>query len=185
MIKIAICGQLRAGKDEVANRIYHTHDYFEKLAFGDALKRLYHELLPWVPTDPKPRAGYQKFGQLAREQFGEDIWIRHAERMLGFYERVKRPDGVLITDLRQPNEYEWARANGWIIVRVTAPDELRLARAKAAGDQFDAKDLAHDTEQHVGAFDVDYEIVNDGTIDELYAKVDAMMSEIGNRSSTV
>lgn len=178
MIKIAICGQLRAGKDEVANRIYHTHDYFEKLAFGDALKRLYHELLPWVPTEPKPRAGYQQFGQLAREQFGEDIWIRHAERMLAFYDRHKRYDGVVLSDLRQPNEYEWARLNGWTIVRVTAPDELRLARAKSAGDQFDAKDLAHDTEQHVNKFQVDYDIWNAFSVDELYAKVDAMMSEL-------
>jgi len=185
MIKIAITGGLRTGKDTVKERILMTNDYFVPIAFGDALKRLYHDLLPWVPEHPKPRAGYQQFGQAMREQFGEDIWIRHAERMLDFYARHKRYDGVVLSDLRQPNERDWARANGFTIVRVTAPTETRLERAKHAGDKFDEADLAHDTESHFESFETDFEIVNAGNFDDLYAQIDAMMSEIGNRSSAL
>lgn len=178
MIKIALAGALRSGKDSVAHRILTTHEYYEKVAFGDALKRLYHELHPWVPENPKPREGYQQFGQDMRRLYGDDIWIRHAERTIDFYRRVKRPDGIVVTDLRQLNEYEWARKNGYTIIRVTAPLEIRKARAIAAGDSFNEKDLDHETERHIEGFDVDYEIVNDGNIDELYAKVDAVMDEI-------
>lgn len=179
--KIALTGKLRSGKDAVANRLY-IRAMFDRIAFGDKLKELYHATLPWVPEHPKPRAGYQAFGQDMRRLYGEDIWIKHVERTveasINFRKRLDDHIGIVITDLRQPNELEWARANGFTIVRVTAPEADRLSRAQLAGDSFDAKDLSHDTEQHVDGFEVDYEIVNDGTIDELYAKVDALLTEI-------
>lgn len=178
MRKIILTGHLRSGKDSVAHRILTTHGYFEKVAFGDALKRLYHELHPWVPENPKPREAYQAYGQDMRRLYGEDIWIRHAERTIDFYRRVKRPDGIVISDLRQLNEYEWARKNGYTIIRVTAPLEIRKARAIAAGDSFNEKDLEHETERHIEGFDVDYELINDGTLDDLYTKVDELMEAI-------
>ncbi|MDQ0270752.1 dephospho-CoA kinase [Cytobacillus purgationiresistens] len=179
--KIALCGKLRSGKDAVANRMY-IRAMFDRVAFGDKLKYLYHATLPWVPEHPKPRAGYQTFGQDMRRLYGEDIWIRHVERTveasINFRKTTSDHVGIVITDLRQPNELEWAKANGFTIVRVTALEADRLICAEMAGDEFDAKDLAHDTEQHVDGFTVDYEIVNDGTLDELHAKVDAMLDEI-------
>lgn len=180
--KIALCGKLRAGKDEVAKHLSIWYG-FDRFAFGDELKRIYHELNPWVPADPKPRAEYQRFGQAMRELCGDDIWIRHAERKINNAIDAeisvgKDRIGIAVTDLRQPNEYEWARANGFTIVRVTAPNELRLERARKAGDDFTEADMAHNTEQWVDKFDVDFEIVNDGTLDELWAKVDGVMEKI-------
>ena len=55
---------------------------------------------------------------------------------------------------------------------------MRLKRAERAGDSFSAEDLAHDTEQYVDKFDVDYTIVNDGDLDELRRRVDEIMGEI-------
>lgn len=177
--KIALCGKLRAGKDRVAGHLINRYN-FDRVAFGDELKRIYHELNPWVPVDPKPRAEYQRFGQVMRELYGDDIWIRHVERKVN-----NARGGIVVTDVRQPNEYEWARANGFTIVRVTAPDKLRLARAKKAGDDFTEADLAHDTEQWVDKFDVDFEIVNDGKIDDLCAKVDDVMAKIKEADSYI
>jgi dephospho-CoA kinase len=179
--KIALTGKMRAGKDEIAHHLFIRYG-FTKVAFGDALKRSYHDLFPWVSEFSKPRAGYQKHGQMVRKEFGEDVWIRHVERRIDVIINVNKNDrdhiGIVITDLRQPNEYEWARANGFTIIRVTAPDELRIKRAVRAGDDFTVHDFAHDTEQHVGAFEVDYEINNEGTVEELHAKVDAIMEAI-------
>jgi len=177
MIKLALTGQLRAGKDAVADYLWLTHG-FGKVAFGAELKRQYHALLPWIPKEPKPRAGYQKFGQLVRQEFGEDVWVRHAAEAVAFYENQRSTSGIVISDLRQPNELAWCRANGFVIIRVTAPEELRIARAIEAGDAFEAADLAHDTESHTAGFAVDYELVNDGSIDDLRTKVDAVLAEI-------
>jgi dephospho-CoA kinase len=181
VVKIALTGKLRSGKSLVGNHLYIKHS-FNEVAFGDALKKNAHATFPWVSEFSKPRALYQNFGQLMR-QVDENVWIKHAERAVKGAidyrvntgaERV----GVVITDLRQPNEYEWARDNGFTIIRVTAPDEDRIARAKIAGDDFTEADLAHETESHIDGFAVDYEIHNDGTVDDLRAQIDEIVSKM-------
>jgi dephospho-CoA kinase len=180
VVKIALCGRIRSGKDTVANHLYIRHG-FVKVAFGDALKRIAHDTFPWVSEFSKPRALYQ-FMNVMRE-YDKDVWIKHAEqavkgaidfRVHTGAEKV----GVVITDLRQPNEYEWARNNGYTIIRITAPDEARLFRAKLAGDDFNEADLEHETESHIDSFDCDYEIVNAGSVDELKAQIDTIMAQI-------
>jgi dephospho-CoA kinase len=112
-----------------------------------------------------------------------DVWVKHAERAvqgaLDFRvntgaERV----GIVLTDVRQANEVAWCRENGFTLIRVTAPDEVRIARAIAANDDFTVHDLAHETELAIDGFAVDYEIVNDGSVDDLKRQVDAIMEAI-------
>ncbi|MCR8843105.1 dephospho-CoA kinase [Paenibacillus sp. SC116] len=178
-MSLAITGGLRSGKDVVGK--YLSENYgCTRFAFGDELKADFHRRYPEIPRDPKPRVGYQAHGQLVRKLLGEDVWvdicfknIKHerSHRFLSF-----RP---VITDLRQPNEYARCRAEGYVIIRVTAPEGVRINRAVESADKFDYKDLAHETELYVNTFEVDYEIINDGTIEELHAKIDAIMEAIG------
>jgi dephospho-CoA kinase len=182
VVKIALCGKLRSGKDTAANHLYIRHG-FDRVAFGDALKRNAHAVFPWISDGTKPRALYQQYGQLMRE-IDPDVWIKHAEMAVkGKIDfRVSmgaEAIGIVITDLRQPNEYEWARANGFTIIRVTAPDEVRIGRAIKAGDTFCDNDLEHSTELAIDGFAVDYTVVNDGTVDELKEKINAVLEEIG------
>jgi dephospho-CoA kinase len=181
VVKLALCGRLRSGKDTAANHLYIKYG-FSTVAFGDALKKNAHATFPWVSEFSKPRALYQQFGQLMR-QIDSDVWIKHVERAvkgaIDFNVNTGAEKvGVVITDLRQPNEFEWARNNGFTIIRVTAPDEDRLFRAKLAGDDFTEADLEHETESHIDGFAVDYEIHNDGSVDELKLKIDEIMEAI-------
>lgn len=181
VVKLALTGKLRSGKDEIAKHLYLKY-YFHKVAFGDKLREIYHETFPWIPTIPKPRAGYQ-FMNVMREH-EPDVWIRHAERRIrGMIDaRISMGEetiGIVITDLRQQNELEWAKTAGFTVIRITAPEELRIERAKKAGDNFTEADLYHKTEKEIDSFDVDYEIVNDGTVEELKGKIDAILSELG------
>jgi dephospho-CoA kinase len=181
VVKIAITGKMRSGKDTVANHLYIRHS-FNRVAFGDALKKNAHATFPWVSEFSKPRALYQAYGQLMR-QIDPDVWIKHAEqavkgaidfRVHTGAEKV----GVVITDVRQQNEVDWCRANGFTLIRVTAPDEDRIARAKIAGDDFIEADLEHETESHIDGFAVNAEIINDGTIDDLKAQIDEIIAKI-------
>jgi hypothetical protein len=86
--------------------------------------------------------------------------------------------GIVLTDVRQANEVAWCRENGFTLIRVTAPDEVRIARAIEAGDDFTVHDLVHSTELAIDGFAVDYEIVNDGSVDELKRQVDAVLEAI-------
>lgn len=181
--KILIVGKIRAGKSSVTDHLRFEHG-FDEIAFGSMLKYYAHKVFTHSDVvgggdkpARKPRALYQQFGELCR-QIDPMVWIQHAEFELGMKLDSRATKGVVISDGRQPHEIEWARANGFTTVRVTAPDELRVARARAAGDNFTEADLVHDTEQHVDGFTVDYEIVNDGNLAELRAQVDEVITTI-------
>lgn len=197
---IGITGKFRSGKNAVADYLTEKYGYMQ-FAFGDELKRYAHELFN-VDASAKPRELYQWFGQTMRER-DPDIWVRkcfdYIEHRRGVIPRRERSMAayfdapwfdvpwnahartqfrVVITDLRQPNEYDRCRAEGYVIIRVTCPDDIRIERARAAGDSFTDEDLRHETEQHVDTFAVDVEIDNNGSLDELYAQVDEVMAEI-------
>jgi dephospho-CoA kinase len=181
VVKIALTGKMRSGKDTVANHLYIKYG-FDRVAFGDALKKNAHAMFPWVSEFSKPRALYQAYGQLMR-QIEPDVWIKHAERAVnGAIEfRVNTGAenvGVVITDLRQPNEYEWCRQNGFSIIRVVSDEDVRVKRALSAGDDFKTADLLHETEQHIDDFQVDYEIVNNSSIEKLQKDIDEIILKI-------
>jgi dephospho-CoA kinase len=170
-VNIALCSSsFRAGKDTVGEYLVANYGYM-RFAFADEMKRYAHEIFNVKPT-PKPRALYQFFGEAMRE-YDPIVWIRMVENAIS---GCRMP--AVITDMRLPLEHHWARYYGYTIIRVNAPLEIRLERARLAGDVFDESTLAHDTESHVDGFDVDYEIVNDGTLDELFLAVDAVMAKL-------
>lgn len=178
---VALTGALRSGKDSVA--AYLTQKYgYTRFAFGDELKRDFHRRYPEIPRTPKPRIGYQSHGQLMRQLVDEDIWVTRCfdEIRYGRTCPVSGDDDmrVVISDLRQPNEYERCRSEGYVIIRIKAPSALRIQRAVESADTFELSALTHDTESHTDGFAVDYEVVNDGTLAELYAQVDAIMKRV-------
>ncbi|MGF7045715.1 dephospho-CoA kinase [Paenibacillus sp. DS2015] len=176
---IALTGLMRSGKDAVA--AYLTQNYgYTRFAFGDELKRYAHEL--FGEPNGKPRELYQWFGQTMRER-DPDIWTRKcfdniedSRRIMGHYGVSER---AVISDLRQPNELTRCCTESYVIIRVTAPESVRIDRAIKSSDTFNLRDLTHDTEAHVEGFAVDYEINNSKTLVELYAQVDAIMAELG------
>lgn len=186
-IKLAITGPIRSGKDSVKNYAHLFYD-FAPFAFADEGKALVHRLFPNVPRTPKPRKYYQEVIDGITKipvDGAADVWInatlREIEKHVEY--RCCKESRVMITDLRKPREYEVLRQQGYTIIRVTAPLHTRLERARQAGDAFEAKDFEHDTERHIDGFAVDYEIVNNGELIELYTKFDAIMRELNVEKS--
>lgn len=184
---IALTGRLRSGKDEVAKYLVEKYGY-TRFAFGDELKNDFHRRYPEIPREPKPRVGYQNHGQLMRALIGEDVWVdacfakiaevEFFEGTVALSRGTSSQFRAVITDLRQPNEFSRCRTEGYVIIRVTCPEDIRIERARAAGDSFTDADLRHETEQHVDTFAVDYEIDNSGSLDELHAQIDDVMTSI-------
>lgn len=183
MLKIALTGKLRSGKSAVAERLFYEHGFEWPISFGGPLKYYADRIFDVSEGDRKPRAIYQQFGQLCRT-IDENVWIKHAEFSVKQALDSRSTRGIVIDDLRQPNEYEWCRENGFVIIRITAPDKIRMARAIEANDDCTVHDFAHETERHTDSFEVDFEVVNDGTIDDLYAQVDVIVAQIHAREAT-
>jgi len=174
---IALTGQLRAGKDEVARILADKYGY-TRFAFGDELKDDFHRRYPEIPRDPKPRVGYQNHGQLVRALVDEDIWVDRCFAEIRRHYYATSSYHAVISDLRQPNEFSRCRAEGFVIIRVSSPESLRIQRAAASADTFSLRDLTHETERHTDGFEVDYEVLNDGTLADLGRKVDEIMAKV-------
>lgn len=166
-VKIALTGKMRSGKDtvakELAKELNRLGFHVNTVAFGDGLKKYAKELFPnEFEGNNKPRDLYQWFGQTMRQR-NPNIWIDYTANL------IKNKSDILsltenthvahiITDLRQPNEYQWCKDNGFIIFKVECEDDIRLERMKTLNDNFKLEDLNHETETHIDKFSSDFRI---------------------------
>ncbi|MNW51848.1 hypothetical protein D3C74_293440 [compost metagenome] len=180
---IGLIGKLRAGKDEAARYLAAKYGY-TRFAFGNELKRYAHELFGEPAPGTKPRELYQWLGQAMRER-DPDVWVRKCLEFIAAFKReidngAQTPwPNVVITDVRQPNEYHALKAAGYTLIRVEAPEALRIHRAIESGDTFNLRDLTHDTETALDGFAADFTVVNDAGLAELYAQVDEIIAYLG------
>lgn len=179
---IGLLGELRSGKDTVADYLADKYGY-SKFAFGDALKDDFHRRYPEIPRDPKPRVGYQAHGQLMRELVDEDIWIDACLETVYYAQEDAKysgliPNSSVITDVRQPNEYDALKAAGYVLIRVEAPEALRIQRAVTSGDRFNLRDLTHGTETALDGYVADFTVVNDAGLPELYAQINEIIRQL-------
>ncbi|WP_342439311.1 adenylate kinase [Paenibacillus sp. FSL L8-0436] len=194
---IGLIGKLRAGKDVVAAYLASKYGY-TRFAFGDELKRYAHEIFGEPLPGTKPRALYQTFGQACRT-VEDGIWIRkclaaidwRADDCAAYNASLREhaphiptaPFRAVITDCRQPNEYEALAARSYVLIRVDAPDGLRIQRAVESGDTFEYADLMHGTETALDGYLADFTVTNDGTLTELYAQIDDIIAELSAKEA--
>lgn len=142
MIKIALAGTARAGKDTFGNileRELESQGYdVVKVAFADYLKELYQQLFAHIPTTTKPRDAYITLGNAFRE-IDPDFWIRPVESIARYLESgedtlASAPVAMIITDTRYYNEALWAEQEGFLVVKVDADPLIRQSRADALGE---------------------------------------------------
>lgn len=184
-LKIAFIGPMRSGKSEAARYLAETYD-FERVSFGDHLRYCVETVWGVNETGVKPRAQLQQLGQLAR-QFDPDVWVKPLAakvfQLTAGNANRERQVSVVIDDLRQPNEYEWCKTNGFTIVRVITDQDTQKQRIEALGESYDSKQLAHETEQHHIDFKADGIILNFASTSkgELHAQLDALIERLAHK----
>ncbi|MEK3988022.1 adenylate kinase [Paenibacillus sp. FSL K6-3166] len=189
---IALTGKLRAGKSLVGDYLASKYGYTQ-FAFGDELKRYAHELFGEPSPGTKPRALYQAFGQACRA-IDDGIWIRkcfdaiaymtedaaaYNASLLRYAPHIpRRASHAVVTDCRQLNEAEALAARSYVLIRVEAPDGLRIQRAVNSGDTFNYADLMHGTETALDRYTSDFTVMNDEGLAELYAQIDEIIESL-------
>lgn len=171
---IAITGKARSGKDTVCKHAWAKHA-FTRIAFADPLKMaaqnmfcLTHEqtwnddlkeiVIPFWGMSP--RQMFQLLGNEATKPvFGQDLWIK---RWMLSYALLKDTDDIVVSDLRFDIEAERIRHLGGAIIEVRRGTGL----VGSTGD--------HASERGLSTLP-DFVIENDGTLSELYDKVDAIV----------
>lgn len=175
----------RVGKDVAATALSRDLG-FQRRAFADKLKELALEADPLVTTAvattnigagrgrlrwvvqgmgwdeaknvyPEVRKFLQDLGLGARLVFGDDFWVN--QTLTG----VKKTDKIVVSDVRFHSEVDAVHAHGGKLIRIDRPGH------SAHG---------HVSETALAGFDGwDAVIVNDGTVQDLEAKVVAQVKE--------
>lgn len=178
--KIALIGKMRSGKDTVGHYLQATKG-FGQFAFGTGIKRVVEILYPTLDLRMKPRKLYQDIGQKMRE-VDPLIWINYLDREVKRYSRslavIDLVPDVVITDVRQMNEAEFLKAQGYVLVKIETDEEIRLQRIKDSGDNYTEEDLNHETELAVDTLPYDVLITNNGIVEELNLQVEKLYWDI-------
>lgn len=183
---IAIIAEAGAGKDFLADYLIENYGY-SRYAFADNVKLVAETWFPELYGDAKekPRWLLQAVGTMFRE-IDEQVWIK---AMLDDIESNKRireknkhsKEFIVVTDCRLPNEYQALKEEGYTFVRLHTSPELRAGRMRERGDRFNEQDLKHHSESFYNEFECDYEIENNGTPEELYARMSKIMNQVIER----
>lgn len=160
---LGLSGFAGAGKDEVAKILVERHG-FTRVAFADPLKDVASALGWDGKKNDKGRKFLQDLGVGVRDHLDYEAWVRAAEEQI---EEILGP--VVISDVRFPNEVFMVRRRGGTLVRVERPE------TGAVND--------HVSEHAVTAQDCDYQLSNDGTLDDLPARVEQMLSVLNLTTS--
>lgn len=170
MIKIALAGTARAGKDTFANVLEQElskqgYDVI-RVAFADYLKEIYQQFFGHLVNNEKPRDAYVTLGNAFRE-IDINFWIRPIESISRYLEDrestlASAPVAMIITDTRYFNEALWASQEGFLVVKVDADPLIRQARAEALGETLK---LDNEGDSEVDLIQPDLTILNNGEAD--------------------
>lgn len=177
-MKIALFGKMRSGKNTVADILVKDYQFTE-FAFATGIGNIIKEYFPKEWAKGKPRRHYQQIGQELRK-LDKEVWINY------LLESVKESGAemVVVTDGRQQNEARRLREEGYTIIKVECPEEIRIQRVKDSGDVFTPEQLSHETELAVDTIEADYTIINDKSLaylenEVMYLMVRLLANELG------
>ena len=173
---ILIGGKANSGKDSTAD--YITKYYREKkhldvvnIQIAYYIKMYAKQIAKWDgDNETKPRQLLQDLGtELIRKQIDEYFFIKRILQDIDIYSRYF--DVITISDGRLPEEFEEITKAypETVTIHVTRPGYV----SHLTKDQ-----KAHVTEALVDEIEYDYDVVNDGTLDDLQKKAIELVQKI-------
>lgn len=172
---IGITGRKFNGKDTLGNYLVNNFSY-KKLSYADPIKditrilfgfneeQLYGSLKETIDDNwnTTPRNIMQFLGtEIFRKQMnqvipniGEDFWIKYLEVKMTNLLKENPNQKFVICDVRFPNEVESIKKLGGTVIRVKR--------------ELSTNNDLHESEKYIESLDVDFEIINNTTIEQLH-----------------
>lgn len=191
---IGVAGQFRQGKDKASDHLAEKLS-LNRDAFAFGVKRVFCEYFGvdiefverWKVVD-EPPPGFLVSVRRALQFIGDgfrgirdDVWIEALFR--------RSPENVVISDVRYRNELASVREKGGVNILIYRPGFMNddpngsEAQIRPFVEHFLTKGCEGKVESQ-GEFGlVDFFILNDGGLDEFYAKLDSLVVPFLKRSS--
>lgn len=172
---IGLTGLAGSGKDTVRGILERHHGY-RGMAFADPLRGMLASLLKsaghsptWmIDREMKEReipilgVSYRHLAQTLGTEWGRmvdpDLWVKIAASNIAGAESYEHH---VISDVRFPNEVEWIKKQGGMIVRIVRPD---------------VEPVRSHVSEAISDLPYDYTILNASTIDNLKMAIGASLS---------
>jgi hypothetical protein len=173
------------GKDEIANYLVAEYGFYRR-AFADSLKdavgvifgltsKQMYTFVGKSTVDPfwneTPRAILQRFGtECARNHYDDQIWVKSLFKFIHDNALDNTHDRWVVPDVRFSNEVQAIKDHNGIVVEIVRTGHM--------GENIGI--AGHASEISLDSYDGwDYVLENDGTLEDLYSKVDEMMEKFG------
>lgn len=187
---VGVTGRKRSGKDSFARHLINEHKFVRYQMAGplkDAVAVLFgwdRDILDDGPekeeVDPRygisPRQAMQfmgaEFNKLLSEwcpEYGKTTGIELYRKRLEQFVEEHPTLNIVVPDIRMPYEVQAIRNLGGIMVRVKRGESINTD--------------GHDTERHVDTLDVNVEIANNGTLEDLYENAEMVVQYLRTRTS--
>jgi hypothetical protein len=187
---IGLIGKLQSGKSTTGNIILekYCNQPCVKTAFGNLLKEmilnsgLCNENELWHEKTDFSRLMMQKIGtEIIRKQVDPNFWVKKMKIELEMFKNsndtdplfaksLAKPPGeliMIIDDVRFQNEAELVKEYGGTLIRIVRPSLNQNREANK-----------HDSETEQDNIKVDYEIINDSSIEDLGKKVNEILGRL-------
>lgn len=177
---IGLTGYAQSGKDTVASILVEKYG-FVRVAFADKIRDFLYEMNPmidnvagepiflkervdrdgWDETKKNPhvRRTLQNAGVSARNNFGDDFWIRETFRPVGMHRNI------VVTDVRFENEADWIKQF----------EDSHIWRIKRPGTE---AVNSHVSEHEMDHYEVDQLFINSGSIEDLELVIRTRMQAV-------
>jgi hypothetical protein len=196
---ISLSGFQSSGKDTIADYLVNKYG-FVKLSFASILKDIISIIFDWdrnslegiskedrewrekidewwsdklnIPNFT-PRYAMQNIGSIFRDHFNKDIWVKCLEKKLSKYNKI------VISDCRFENEFNMVKSYNGINICIFRNNPIWYKDYIDSGlsslrerDYLVKKLNIHESDYKWLEFNYDITINNNGTINELYKKID-------------
>ena len=150
-MKIALVGKMGSGKTTLANKLASRLDDCVVISIASKLKDIAKDLFNMKNKD---RRLLQLIGMKMRE-IDEDVWIKYT------LNNLPPNKNIIIDDCRFVNEARMLRRNGWILVKIDTPLDIRLTSLS------DTRYINDISEQEVDLIDTHINVSRDVNINRL------------------
>lgn len=171
---VGITGKMGSGKTTAARFVLTENEHFVLFRIAGKLKQIVQELdLPYT------RDTLQRVATFFRK-IDHDVWVKNTVKAIDETLEKSSVCCIVVDDVRFQNEVDFLRKRGFVIVRIKTSDEVRRKRIErrdniSIGPKIWKRWQEDPTEVEIDRIQADYEVSNDGHMNELLVKVQDLM----------
>jgi dephospho-CoA kinase len=178
-MNIGIIGKFGSGKTTASNYIIEEYGY-KRFSLAEPIKWIMKEFL-YIEnkTDPRYRKTVQTIGTDWFRSIDDLVWVKYLMK------RVNRSKcRAVVDDVRFVNEADTLLEDGWLLIYLDCPDDVRRRRCIERDGTFDENTLKHPSETGVDEiiekFGSDFNLVRidaSGTMEDTAGEIDLVLAK--------